>query len=133
MAWKMKIVQDRATTGKYRKLYLHLCDLAEQEWTTSFSKVEAIIGFSLPPSARKHRAWWANERGDTSHTHSLAWSAAGWETVKVDMKAQSLLFRRMRQSNARKDRLSEILPVHSAGTWPEGLSLRREDIYDERV
>ena len=131
--WDMKIVQDRAATGKYRKLYSYLYSLAEQEWITSFSEVEAVVGFKLPPSARKHRAWWANERGDISHTHCLAWSAAGWETVKVDMKAQSLLFRRIRQSTVRKDRLSEILPVHSAGAWPEGLNLRREEIYDERL
>ena len=31
------------------------------------------------------------------------------------------------------DWLSEILPVRSVGVWPEGLSLRREDIYDERI
>lgn len=24
------------------------------------------------------------------------------------------------------------LPVHDSGPWPEGLSLRREDIYDDR-
>ena len=128
-----KIVQDGAATGKYRKLYLYLDGLAEQEWTTSFSEIEAIVGFKLPSSARKHRAWWANESGETSHTHSRAWSAAGWKTVGVDMKAQSLLFRRLRRSDARKDRLSDILPVHSAGAWPEGLSLRREEIYDERL
>ena len=131
--WDMKIVQDRAATGKYRKLYSYLYSLAGQQWTTSFSEVEAIVGFRLPPSARKHRAWWANERGGTSHTHSLAWSAAGWEAVEVDMKAQSLLFRRIRQQAGKRDELSEILPVRSVGSWPKGLSLRREDIYDERI
>lgn len=25
------------------------------------------------------------------------------------------------------------LPVHDVGPWPEGLSLRREDLYDDRV
>ena len=29
--------------------------------------------------------------------------------------------------------LDEAWPVHSAGAWPEGLSLRREDICEERV
>ena len=28
--------------------------------------------------------------------------------------------------------LDKILPVHSVGEWPEGLSLRREDMYDYR-
>ena len=128
-----QIYQDRAATSKYHKLYSHLCNLAEQEWPTSFRKVEAIVGFGLPKSAYIHRAWWANEMGETSYTHSLAWRAAGWKTAEVDMKAQSLLFRRIRKLAAPKDRLSEILPVRSVGAWPEGLSLRREDIYDERV
>ena len=35
--------------------------------------------------------------------------------------------------DTRSDRLSEILPVRPVGKWQEGLSLRREDIYDERV
>jgi len=25
------------------------------------------------------------------------------------------------------------LPVHDVGPWPEGLSLRREDMYDDRL
>ena len=125
--------QGRAATSKYHKLYSHLCNLSKQEWPTSFRKVEAIVGFGLPKSAYIHRAWWANETSEASHTHSLAWRAAGWKTAEVDMKAQSLLFRRIRKLAAPKDRLSEILPVRSVGSWPEGLSLRREDIYDKRV
>ena len=127
------IYQDKAAKGKYHKLYSHLCNLAEQELPTSFGKIEAIVGFELPRSAYIHRAWWANERSLSSHTHALAWTAAGWETAKVDMKTKSLLFWRKRQQKSNKDRLFEILPVHSAGAWPKGLSLRRESIYDERV
>jgi len=132
----MSIVEnakDRAAAGKYHKLHTYLCSLAQQEWHTSFRNIEGIVGFGLPESAYRHRAWWANEMGKTSHTHSLAWREAGWETAEVDMRAQSLLFRRIRQSTARKDLLSQILPVRSVGAWPERLSLRREDIYDERV
>ena len=29
--------------------------------------------------------------------------------------------------------MNEVWPVHSTATWPEGLSLRREDLYEERV
>jgi hypothetical protein len=29
----------------------------------SFDALEMIIGDQLPPSARKHRPWWGNERG----------------------------------------------------------------------
>ena len=34
---------------------------------------------------------------------------------------------------ARKFNLNEILPVHYGGAWPEGLSLRREDMYEDRA
>lgn len=77
--------------GKYQKLYSHLCGLGTREWRATFGEVEAIIGFNLPNSARDHRAWWAN---DSSHTYAHAWLNAGWKTVKVDMAAETLLFRR---------------------------------------
>ena len=34
---------------------------------------------------------------------------------------------------ARKFNLDEILPPRSVGEWPEGLSLRREDMYEDRA
>ena len=123
--------EDKAANGKYHKLYSHLCSLTDREWTTSFQNIEAIVGFELPESAHKHRAWWANQTNIDSHTHALAWRAAGWETAKVDMKTKSLLFRRRRERKANKDRLFAILPVHSAGAWPKGLSFMRESIYGE--
>ena len=36
-------------------------------------------------------------------------------------------------SPARKFNLDEVLPVHYGGKWPEGLSLRREDMYEDRA
>ena len=30
-------------------------------------------------------------------------------------------------------KLDEVWPVHCAGVWPQGLSLRREDIYTDRM
>ena len=40
---------------------------------------------------------------------------------------------RDRQKTDRKLDFDEFWPVHSAGSWPEGLSLRREDMYEDRV
>lgn len=79
---------------KYRKLYTHLCDMTAQEWRASFSDVETVIGDTLPPSARRHRAWWSNHSGDNMLRQARAWIAAGWETADVDMDAETLLFRR---------------------------------------
>ena len=61
-------------------------------------------------------------------------ASPGWETAEVDMDAETLLLRQRRAPVA-SSRLSldEILPVHSAGGWPEDLSLRREDIYEDRI
>ena len=126
--------REMAMRGKYRRLYTHLCDLRTQEWRTTFGEIESVIGFRLPPSARLHRPWWANQSRGNGHSHALAWSLAGWETAQVDMDAETLVLRRRERAKAvRKPDLAEMWPVHSVGIWPEGLSLRRENIYEDRV
>ncbi len=125
--------REMAVRGKYQRLYTHLCGLATQEWRTSFDEIESIIGFELPTSARLHRPWWSNQGGGNGHSQALAWSAAGWETADVDMGSETLLLRRILSKTVRRLSLDEVVPVHSAGTWPEGLGLSREDIYEERI
>ena len=49
------------------------------------------------------------------------------------MEAETLLFRRKRAEPVGDRTLDEVWPVHSAGAWPAYLSLRREDIYDDRI
>ena len=125
--------REMVVRGKYRRLYAHLCNLWAQEWRTSFGEIESIIGFELPMSARLHRPWWGNQSSGNGHSQSLAWSVAGWETAEVDMDAETLLLRRKRPEAALGFNLDEAWPVHSAEAWPEGLSLRREDMYEERM
>lgn len=115
---------------KYRKLYAHLRSLPSRKWKASFADIEAIIGDHLPASARRHRASWAN---DITQARARAWLAAGWETAQVDMDAETLTFRRNLPPAARSRTLDEIWPVHSVGVWPEGQSLRREDLYEDRI
>ena len=97
--------------GKYRRLHSHLRTLGTREWQATFGEIEAIVGFNLPNAAHDHRAWWAN---DKSHTHARAWLAAGWETTKVNMDSETLLFRRKEfyapdeQSSPRTDALSAL-------------------------
>ena len=76
---------------KYRKLYAHLLSLSSPEWKASFADIEVIIGDNLPASAWNYQDWWAN---DVAHSQGAAWLAAGWETARVDMDAETLLFRR---------------------------------------
>ncbi len=125
---------DREFGGKYRKLRVYLEAHPRREWRTTFSNIEAILGFELPPSARKHGAWWANEKNGGRQSQKVAWSSAGWETADVDIAAETLLFRPKKRPNAaHKFDLSVLLPPHDFGPWPEGLSLRREDMYDDRI
>ena len=64
----------------------------------TFKEVEGVIGRKLPPSAYRHRPWWANEaRG---HSHAKAWLDAGFETEQVDMETRKLVFRRATSSQS---------------------------------
>ncbi len=124
--------REMANRGKYQRLYSHLCGLQAEEWQTSFAEIESITGFALPPAARLHRPWWANQMN--GHSHALAWMAAGWKTEKVKMEVETLVFRRLKGLEAvRKPSLDEFWPVHPTAVWPEGLSLRREDMYEDRM
>ncbi len=128
-----QLYRKMAARGKYQRLYTHLSGLTMQEWRTTFREIESIIGFPLPPSARLHRPWWSNQSRGNGHSQALAWGAAGWETAEVDMDAETLLLRRKPEAASPTFNLDEVLPVHTAGGWPEGLSLRREDIYEDMI
>ena len=91
----------------------------------SFSEIEDVLGFELPESARLHRPWWSNQID--GHSPAVTWMAAGWETSEVDVHGESLLFRRRQVIKMRRPSLDEAWPVHSAGGWPEGLSLGRAE------
>lgn len=62
--------------GRYDPLGDWLAGQArDSELAMSFTEVERLIGGRLPPSARKHPAWWAN---DETHVQAKAWINAGW-------------------------------------------------------
>ena len=95
--------REMARRGKYQRLYTYLCRLRAAEWCGS------------------------------GHSQALAWSAAGWETAEVDMVSETLLLRRQRMKTMPPRTLDAVWPVHRAGAWPQGLSLRRENIYEDRI
>jgi len=80
-------------SGKYTPLaeWLHQQSSGAQIATT-FEKIETVLQESLPPSARQHRSWWANDT--TSHRQSLSWLAAGWLVDDVDIANGTVTFRR---------------------------------------
>lgn len=51
---------------------------SNQNVTLDFSQLEKILGFKLPPSAYKYKAWWSN----SGHTHSNTWIDAGYKVVR---------------------------------------------------
>lgn len=131
--------------GKYAPLYRSLRMRSERRWRVSFTDIEAVLGFTLPESARLHRPWWSNQRNRRGYAHSLAWQLAGWRTAAVDLEHESLVFER-EETIGKKARphgprvragsdvidLDQVFPPHNPGDWPAELSLRREDLYDDR-
>ena len=127
---------EKALHGKYGPLYKRLRDLSAQGegWETTFGEIESILGFELPPSARRHRSWWANKGPYNAGGRAKIWNAAGCDTAEVDMEAETLSFKSKTGWRVfTSEELDELLPPRSMGPWPEGFSARREEIYDERM
>jgi hypothetical protein len=99
--------------SKYDRLRRYL---ESQAATTSsvvldFREIEGILGDGLPPSARRHTAWWANT---ASHSHTI-WLEAGWETSKVDMASGRVTF--VRTGLAKPERAPYAIPDTGAGEF----------------
>jgi hypothetical protein len=69
-------------TGKYTALHEFLTQQEDKEIEMTLQQIESILGFPLPSSATKHRAWWAN---DIHHSHAKSWLLANWEVEKVSL------------------------------------------------
>lgn len=61
----------------------------QDQVTLPFSKLEGILGFELPPSARKYEAWWANQEDLENRPHARAWIEAGFKGVLRSFKTSS--------------------------------------------
>lgn len=77
--------------SRYDALREYLSERSEPVIRLSFEKIEQIIDGALPPSARRYRAWWGNERSGT-HVHARSWLNAGRRTANVDMSAGTVEF-----------------------------------------
>jgi hypothetical protein len=78
------------------RIYVPLCQWLRggmfATYTLSFAKLEQIIGFPLPDSARNRSAWWANENAPTRHVQCEAWLDAGFKVAHVDPHQQIVEF-----------------------------------------
>jgi hypothetical protein len=81
----------------YEPLTRFLEGCQSSEVSLTFLELEDIIGRGLPPSARKHQAWWANT---PSHSHAEAWLRPAWKTSRVDIGTEKVMFVRADQGAA---------------------------------
>ena len=77
--------------AKYDPLGRYLSALPENGCTLTFSQIESILAAPLPPSARRHMAWWGN---DSTHVQAQTWMGAGWVTDPPRLDEETVLFRR---------------------------------------
>jgi predicted HNH restriction endonuclease len=82
--------------SKYAPFAEHLGGLSADAARLSFAEIEQIIGASLPESAHRHAAWWANSRTDDSHVWAHLWLRAGWEKSALNLTERWVEFRRLR-------------------------------------
>jgi hypothetical protein len=77
-------------SAKYQSLAHYLRDSDQDLIRMRFDQVEDLIRGELPASARDYRAWWSNSR---THSHARhGWLDAGYETSKVDLDSEELIF-----------------------------------------
>ncbi|MBU4528556.1 hypothetical protein [Hoeflea sp.] len=80
---------------KYEPLSDYLKSSDHDRVPMTFNELEKLIDDTLPPSARKHRAWWSNNPSNSVITR--AWLDAGYITRDVDLGGEKLVFRRAPQ------------------------------------
>jgi DNA-binding XRE family transcriptional regulator len=77
--------------SKYYPLFqwLQACD--RPSVTLTFTAIEDRLGTTLPPSARRQRAWWSNRDSDRA-LQAGAWVGAGYHVETVDLAAETVTF-----------------------------------------
>ncbi len=94
--------------SKYDALKRYLQQRGEQQLSMTFAEIEQIIGQPLPPSARRHRAWWSNNPSNNVMTH--AWLQAGYRATQVDFAAERLMFVRVAKVEAAPTTAAQAAP-----------------------
>jgi hypothetical protein len=84
--------------SRYEPLAQFLEKRPSRIWQAGFDDIESVLGFPLPPSAYRHSAWWANQRGK-GHSQVAGWRDVGWRTGNVDLAQRRVTFEREDQSS----------------------------------
>lgn len=75
-------------------VWLQQQSLRQEKLSLTFREIEEIIGEALPPSAREHRSWWAND--SVGHVQSRQWLEVGWRVSNIVMAEGKIVFTRMK-------------------------------------
>jgi hypothetical protein len=112
--------------AKYAPLEQHLLGLDRAiEHPLSFARIEQILGSPLPPSARAHQAWWANQRG-AGHSQAHSWMGAGWHTRDLDLETRRVTFKPVAMAREPAHRLRQAAAIRplSIEEAKAGIALR---------
>lgn len=91
-------------TTKYQPLANYLANSRQYNVVLTFLQIEEILGFKLPPSARKHRSNWAN---NSVKALSRGWVIVGYESYGIDMKNEIANFRKISSKSIDYARVGE--------------------------
>ena len=110
--------------AKYDRLGEHLSGLSrDTSHTLSFDRIEAIVGFALPKSARAYQAWWANQVGG-GHVQANAWLDQGWHTAELSLGRRQVTFTPVATPRAQRGLRGSTPPGLSIDEAKRGIALR---------
>lgn len=81
-----------AVTSRYAGIGEYLKSQSGPTASASFADLEQAIGNTLPASAERHRAWWANTE---RNTQARVWMEEGWRVDSVDFDQRKVSFSRI--------------------------------------
>lgn len=82
----------------YQPLADFLSQREDDRWEASFVDVMKVLNRSLPGSAYKHQAWWANQEGE-GRSQTQGWRSVGWKTTRLDLERRRVTFERERPAH----------------------------------
>lgn len=78
--------------SKYQPLFEYLQKSDRTEITLTFVEIEALMGDSLPETARTQRQWWGNR--SKGALQASAWMSAGYIVGEIDLERERITFRK---------------------------------------
>jgi hypothetical protein len=80
------VSQRKRHIGKYGELSAWLAHQTADHIEITFTKIETILGFGLPGSARRYNAYWSG--GQPGSTVGNAIRDAGWRARNLNLTAE---------------------------------------------